>query len=129
MRAGYASYQFWDTVQALCSYLRGVLTTKALLEGSGVGSRESLTDELIDIYRYYIYYIHESPYLYKKVDSRAQNVVRVCVAETASALSAAINWVSIHVRDPSDPSCDPLAFCNRLRISCPTIVASVAQIL
>jgi hypothetical protein len=37
----YLSYQCWDTVQALCSYLRGILTTKAILEGSGVGSGSS----------------------------------------------------------------------------------------
>lgn len=38
MREEYLAYQGWDTVQALCSYLRGILTTKAILEGSGVGS-------------------------------------------------------------------------------------------
>ena len=26
--AEYTEYQFWDTVQALCSYLRGVLATR-----------------------------------------------------------------------------------------------------
>ncbi|KAM3571786.1 hypothetical protein VYU27_006190 [Nannochloropsis oceanica] len=51
VREEYLVYQTWDTIQALCSYLRGILTTKAILEGSGVGS------------------------------------------ETASALSAAMNWV------------------------------------
>ena len=29
--------QVWDTVQAICSYVRGMLSTKALLEGIGVG--------------------------------------------------------------------------------------------
>lgn len=38
VREEYLTYQIWDTVQALCSYLRGILTTKAILEGSGVGS-------------------------------------------------------------------------------------------
>jgi hypothetical protein len=38
VREEYLAYQGWDTVQALCSYLRGILTTKAILEGSGVGS-------------------------------------------------------------------------------------------
>lgn len=38
VREEYLTYQAWDTVQALCSYLRGILTTKAILEGSGVGS-------------------------------------------------------------------------------------------
>ncbi len=38
VRHEYLTYQTWDTVQALCSYLRGILTTKAILEGSGVGS-------------------------------------------------------------------------------------------
>lgn len=33
----YATYQAWDTVQAMCSYLRGVLATRALLAGVGVG--------------------------------------------------------------------------------------------
>ena len=34
----YAPFQFWDTCQALCSYVRGSLTTRALLEGVGVGT-------------------------------------------------------------------------------------------
>lgn len=38
VREEYLAYQSWDTIQALCSYLRGILTTKAILEGSGVGS-------------------------------------------------------------------------------------------
>ncbi|KAK3283766.1 hypothetical protein CYMTET_8552, partial [Cymbomonas tetramitiformis] len=33
----YLSFQLWDTVQGLCSYVRGVLTTQALLAGLGVG--------------------------------------------------------------------------------------------
>lgn len=34
----YIEYQFWDSLQALCSYLRSVLTTKSVLQGAGVGS-------------------------------------------------------------------------------------------
>jgi len=32
-----AGYQAWDSVQALCSYVRGMLTSQALLTGVGVG--------------------------------------------------------------------------------------------
>ena len=34
----YLAFQSWDTAQGLCSYVRGALTTRALLEGVGVGS-------------------------------------------------------------------------------------------
>jgi hypothetical protein len=37
----YTTYQCWDTVQALCSYLRGILATTALMEGVGVGSESA----------------------------------------------------------------------------------------
>jgi hypothetical protein len=37
----YTTYQCWDTVQALCSYLRGILATAALMEGIGVGSESA----------------------------------------------------------------------------------------
>ncbi len=30
--------QIWDTVQAMCSYLRGMLCTQAILLGVGVGN-------------------------------------------------------------------------------------------
>lgn len=33
----YLTFQIADTIQGLCSYLRGVLSTRALLEGLGVG--------------------------------------------------------------------------------------------
>jgi hypothetical protein len=36
---GYLTFQAFDTLQALCSYLRGVLCTKAVLTGLGVGSQ------------------------------------------------------------------------------------------
>jgi len=38
VRPEYATYQLYDTLQALCSYLRGILTTTAILEASGVGN-------------------------------------------------------------------------------------------
>lgn len=34
----YLSFQIWDTVQAICSYVRGMLSTQAMLAGIGVGS-------------------------------------------------------------------------------------------
>ena len=37
----YMRFQAWDTVQALCSYLRGVLSTRAILEGAGLGAEEA----------------------------------------------------------------------------------------
>lgn len=37
----YLKFQFWDTIQALCSYLRGILSMKAILEGLGVGKSEA----------------------------------------------------------------------------------------
>ena len=37
MTADYASFQLWDTSQALCSYVRGMLCHKAMLAGIGVG--------------------------------------------------------------------------------------------
>ena len=33
----YFAFQSWDTVQAMCSYLRGILATQAILDGVGVG--------------------------------------------------------------------------------------------
>ena len=37
----YLEYQLWDSAQALCSYLRGTLTTHAVLLGLGVGSADA----------------------------------------------------------------------------------------
>lgn len=34
----YLSFQTWDSLQALCSYVRGVLSSNALLTGVGVGT-------------------------------------------------------------------------------------------
>ncbi|XP_059481741.1 RUS family member 1 isoform X1 [Neocloeon triangulifer] len=33
----YMQYQLWDTLQAFCSYLSGTLTTRAIMQGVGVG--------------------------------------------------------------------------------------------
>ena len=38
VRKEYMAYQFWDSLQGLCSYLRSVLTTQSILIGAGVGS-------------------------------------------------------------------------------------------
>lgn len=38
VRPGYISYQLWDGVQGLCTYLRFTLAIKSLLDGLGVGS-------------------------------------------------------------------------------------------
>ena len=37
VRPEYLKFQFFDTLQAACSYLRNVLTTSALLKAAGVG--------------------------------------------------------------------------------------------
>lgn len=34
----YLAFQFWDTIQAVCSYLRGVLATQSVLQSVGVGN-------------------------------------------------------------------------------------------
>uniref|UniRef100_M4BWZ3 Uncharacterized protein n=1 Tax=Hyaloperonospora arabidopsidis (strain Emoy2) TaxID=559515 RepID=M4BWZ3_HYAAE len=34
----YVSFQLWDTIQAMCSYLRGVLATQSVLQSVGVGN-------------------------------------------------------------------------------------------
>ncbi|CAM9489017.1 unnamed protein product [Ectocarpus sp. 4 AP-2014] len=41
VRKEYMEYQTWDTVQALCSYLRGVLCLTAMLHASGVGDENA----------------------------------------------------------------------------------------
>jgi hypothetical protein len=38
----YLAFQSWDTAQGLCSYVRGALTTQALLEGVGIGDAEAV---------------------------------------------------------------------------------------
>ena len=41
VRPEYIAYQFWDSLQALCSYLRSVLTIRAVLTSAGVGNAEA----------------------------------------------------------------------------------------
>ena len=41
VRQEYLSYQFWDSLQAFCSYIRNVLTSKAILVAVGVGNAEA----------------------------------------------------------------------------------------
>lgn len=41
VRAGYLEYQVYDSIQGLCSYLRGVLCSAAVLEAAGVGNAEA----------------------------------------------------------------------------------------
>lgn len=38
MPSDYLAFQWWDTIQGLCSYVRGVLCSNALFTGVGVGS-------------------------------------------------------------------------------------------
>ncbi|KAL7454202.1 hypothetical protein ACHAWC_005823 [Mediolabrus comicus] len=38
---GYLEYQFYDSLQGLCTYLRGVVSTSALLSAAGVGNAEA----------------------------------------------------------------------------------------
>ena len=37
----YIEYQFYDSIQGLCSYLRGVVSTSAVLSAAGVGDSEA----------------------------------------------------------------------------------------
>lgn len=36
----YLQFQIWNTIQDLCSYLRGIMSTRAVLEGLGVGKAD-----------------------------------------------------------------------------------------
>ena len=38
---GYIQYQFYDSLQGLCSYLRGIVCTSAVLTAAGVGDAEA----------------------------------------------------------------------------------------
>ena len=38
---GYLQYQFYDSLQGLCSYLRGVVSTSAVLSATGVGDAQA----------------------------------------------------------------------------------------
>ena len=42
--SGRLQFQVWDTIQAMCSYLRGMLCTHAVLTGMGVGEVTSTLD-------------------------------------------------------------------------------------
>lgn len=37
----YSTFQLWNIIQDLCSYLRGIMSTRALLEGMGVGRADT----------------------------------------------------------------------------------------
>lgn len=37
----FAAYQVWDSIQGLSSYVRGMLSSQAMLAGLGVGSQEA----------------------------------------------------------------------------------------
>lgn len=39
----YLRFQMWDTLQALCSYIRGLLSSQAILKGVGVGKQVNAT--------------------------------------------------------------------------------------
>ena len=41
VRSEYLSYQFWDSLKGLCSYLRSVFSIQAILIGAGVGNSEA----------------------------------------------------------------------------------------
>ena len=41
VKTGYLEYQFCDSIQGLSSYLRGVITTSAVLTAAGVGDAEA----------------------------------------------------------------------------------------
>lgn len=41
MAGGYLEYQIYDSLQGLCSYLRGVVSTSAVLAAAGVGDAEA----------------------------------------------------------------------------------------
>lgn len=42
VRQGYIEYQIYDSLQGLCSYLRGVLCSASVLQAAGVGSESAL---------------------------------------------------------------------------------------
>ena len=44
---GYLEYQFYDSLQGLCTYLRGVVSTSAVLVAAGVGDAEATGKSLI----------------------------------------------------------------------------------
>jgi hypothetical protein len=46
---GYLEYQFYDSLQGLCSYLRGVLCTAKVLQAAGVGKGNKILNGRIYI--------------------------------------------------------------------------------
>jgi hypothetical protein len=53
VRKEYLTYQIWDSIQGMSSYLRSVLTTRSVLAGAGVGSASTsaLTAALAWVFR------------------------------------------------------------------------------
>jgi len=37
----FSGFQLWDSIQAICSYVRGILSSQAMLTGVGVGQQAS----------------------------------------------------------------------------------------
>eukprot|EP00698_Gefionella_okellyi_P008688 TRINITY_DN2167_c0_g1_i1.p1 TRINITY_DN2167_c0_g1~~TRINITY_DN2167_c0_g1_i1.p1 ORF type:complete len:406 (+),score=96.07 TRINITY_DN2167_c0_g1_i1:1718-2935(+) len=48
--ADYARFQLWDTVQAMCSYLRGALCMQALFKAMGVGSADATAASAVTLW-------------------------------------------------------------------------------
>ena len=74
----YIEYQFYDSIQGLCSYLRGVVSTSAVLSAAGVGDSEATAMSAAvvstNLYIYiYIYTLCVCVYIY------ILNVVHVTV--------------------------------------------------
>ena len=62
----YLTYQVWDTIQALCSSVTGVLSTRAILRGVGVGNEAATVSgavlQVIIIFIYIFIYINYQLY-------------------------------------------------------------------
>ena len=52
VKPGYLDYQIFDSIQGLCSYLRGVVSTSAVLTAAGVGDGDAtaLSAAVVSIY-------------------------------------------------------------------------------
>ena len=44
----YLGFQVWDSIQALMSYVRGMLCSQAIMTGIGVGEQASLSSCMLD---------------------------------------------------------------------------------
>ena len=55
---GYIEYQFYDSLQGLCSYLRGVVSTSAVLSATGVGDAEATAMSAAMVGRQYGRYVY-----------------------------------------------------------------------